>query len=84
MPIYAHALVGNTSPSMELHAWDVPKFYAWAIRSLSLVHVWFLHWQSRMSRAFTLGISYAHAWVGNTGPSMELHAWIMHKSQAWS
>ena len=29
------------------------------------------------------GISYAYAWVGNTtGPSMELHAWVMQKSQA--
>ena len=30
-----------------------------------------------------LGISYAYAWVGNTGPSMELQAWTMQKSQAW-
>ena len=60
------------------------KIYAWAIHSLSSVHVWPLHGQSKIFQAFVLGISYAYAWVGNTGPSMELHAWVMQKSQAWS
>ena len=31
-----------------------------------------------------LGVSYAYAWVGNTGPSMELQAWAMPKIQTWS
>ena len=31
-----------------------------------------------------LAISYAHAWGGNTGPSLELHAWAMQKSHVWS
>ena len=88
---------GQKTDTVQIHTYVCSecsfqsKIYARAIHSLFSVCVWPLHWQSRISQALVLRIFYAHAWVGNTGPNMELHEWIMQKSptssklelQAW-